>query len=251
MEQRRKFISFDYAIRLFLRNRISFEVLEGFLSEVMEEKILVKNIRKSDCGDGYQTDTSIIVDIIAEDETFGEIFIELSYMSEYDFRYSMKSRERKTINERIVQTPDFKNVKWAYSINIIPFDLGKGKDYVYHTEISFTGLHTKGELKLPSSKCLTKGLDIGYHHPEYYLLEVNNFDDEVKDKLDEWIYFLKNNIIEDKFKAKGLEKAREVLDINNLTPEEREEYDRLIDIHNRNMDIVALKREQKGKEKKK
>nr|VFK19769.1 MAG: conserved hypothetical protein (putative transposase or invertase) [Candidatus Kentron sp. LPFa]VFK34161.1 MAG: conserved hypothetical protein (putative transposase or invertase) [Candidatus Kentron sp. LPFa] len=62
-------------------------------------------------------------------------------------------------------------------------------------------------------------------YPEYYLLKINRFDDIARDTLDEWIYFLKNEEIEDTFQAKGLKKAKEILDIMNLSEEERLGYE--------------------------
>jgi predicted transposase/invertase (TIGR01784 family) len=61
--------------------------------------------------------------------------------------------------------------------------------------------------------------------PEYYLIRINNFDDIAKDSLDEWIYFLKNEEIKDSFKAKGLEKAKEVLDYLKCSDAEKREYE--------------------------
>jgi hypothetical protein len=54
---------------------------------------------------------------------------------------------------------------------------------------------------------------------------VTNFDDVAKTKLDEWIYFLKNDRIKPEFSAQGLSKAREILDYSRLSPEEKAEYD--------------------------
>jgi hypothetical protein len=236
----RVLISFDYAIRLFLRNRISFEILEGFLSELLKFDVSIKSIRKSECTDKRRTREFNIVDIFAADETGDIIFIELLYMTEYDFQYYTLFGKRKTMKERIIMTPEYKNdVKRIYSINIMLFDFGEGEDYIYHSEINFTGLYMKDELQVSSPKCLTTGLDLGRLSPEYYILKVNNFEDEVEDTLDEWIYFLKNNVVKDEFKAKGLEKASEVFDINNLTPEEREEYNRLSDIRASESDALA------------
>jgi len=53
-------------------------------------------------------------------------------------------------------------------------------------------------------------------YPEYYLLKINQFDDVARDPLDEWIYSLKNEEIREGFHAKGLAKAKEVLDIMHL-----------------------------------
>ena len=50
-----------------------------------------------------------------------------------------------------------------------------------------------------------------------------------KDTLDEWIYFLKNEKIEDTFKAKGLQKAKEQLDMLKLPEDERLAYNRYVD----------------------
>jgi seryl-tRNA synthetase len=54
---------------------------------------------------------------------------------------------------------------------------------------------------------------------------VEDFDNVAKDSLDEWIYFLKNNVIPEEFTAKGLPEAREVLQYDDLSEKEKKEYD--------------------------
>ena len=61
-------------------------------------------------------------------------------------------------------------------------------------------------------------------YPEYYIIKVNRFNDVAKDTLDEWIYYLKNNRINDEFTAKGLNKAREILAFDILSEEEQKQY---------------------------
>ncbi|MDR2562544.1 MAG: hypothetical protein LBC98_01230, partial [Prevotellaceae bacterium] len=48
--------------------------------------------------------------------------------------------------------------------------------------------------------------------------------DLAKDSLDEWIYYLKNDVILDNFRAKGLPEAREILKVDALSKEERAAY---------------------------
>lgn len=60
--------------------------------------------------------------------------------------------------------------------------------------------------------------------PEYYLLCVNNFDKLAKNNLDEWIDFLKNGKIKDDTKAPGLAKAKNCLDVDKLSTDERKDY---------------------------
>ncbi|MDR1022413.1 MAG: hypothetical protein LBL94_03955, partial [Prevotellaceae bacterium] len=65
------------------------------------------------------------------------------------------------------------------------------------------------------------------------------FNGVAKDTLDEWIYFLKHNAIKDEFRAKGLMKARDALQRENLTESERREYDYLQRIRSENRSAVA------------
>ena len=53
-----------------------------------------------------------------------------------------------------------------------------------------------------------------------------SFQDIAKSTLDEWIYFLKNEEIKTQFKAKGLDKAKEALDVMKLEDKDRAVYKR-------------------------
>jgi predicted transposase/invertase (TIGR01784 family) len=55
---------------------------------------------------------------------------------------------------------------------------------------------------------------------------VNQFDDIARDRLDEWIYFLKNEEIKDDFTAQGLQEAKTKLDVMKLAEAERRAYER-------------------------
>ena len=116
-----------------------------------------------------------------------------------------------------------------YSVNIVHFGLD-GDDYIYRGFTNFKGLHTNNELQLTAAqqKLYSKTV-VGEIFPEYYIISVRGFNNVAKDTLDEWIYYLKNNRIEDHFTAQGLDKAKEVLLFDNLTPEEQEAYLRDID----------------------
>jgi hypothetical protein len=125
------------------------------------------------------------------------------------------------------------------------FDLGQGDDYIYHGKTHFTGLHKKDELRLSETQRRVFGKEVaGDIYPEYYILKVNNFDDRMKDRLDEWIYFLKHNAVKDEFKAKGLDKARKILDRDNLTPEERKTYEYVQDLRSENLSFIASSKDE-------
>jgi predicted transposase/invertase (TIGR01784 family) len=113
------------------------------------------------------------------------------------------------------------------SISILYFDLGKGEDYVYRGKTSFYGIHKHDELELSEEQQNALGREsVEELYPEFYLIKVKQFDDVAKDRLDEWIYFLKNEEIKDDFSAMGLQKAKQVLNILKLSDQERTEYER-------------------------
>jgi predicted transposase/invertase (TIGR01784 family) len=112
-------------------------------------------------------------------------------------------------------------------VNIVYFALGQGEDYIYYGKTIFKGIHTNDTLQ-PSFKQQEDFniKEISDIYPEYYILRVNKFNDIAKNSLDEWIYFLKNEEIKTNFKAKGLDKAKETLDIMKLEDKERTIYKR-------------------------
>ena len=61
--------------------------------------------------------------------------------------------------------------------------------------------------------------------PEYYLIKVNQFNQKIKDNLDEWIYLLKNSSVQENFQAKGIKAAEEKLHVMKLNDKERAVYD--------------------------
>jgi hypothetical protein len=71
------------------------------------------------------------------------------------------------------------------------------EDYVYVGRTTFHGLHKTDALTLsPQQQSLFPERSLaGELFPEYYLIKVNRFDDIARDRLDEWIYFLKHEEI--------------------------------------------------------
>jgi predicted transposase/invertase (TIGR01784 family) len=136
----------------------------------------------------------------------------------------------KALTENLSLGQAYSEIKKIISINIVYFDLGQGKDYVYKGITNFEGLHQKDILQLSTKQKMTFAKENVYDiFPEYYIIKVNQFDDIAKDTLDEWIYFLKNSEVKDEFSAKGLAEAKDVLDIMRLDKEQQYGYNRYLD----------------------
>ena len=226
-----KHIRFDWAIKKLLRNKANFEILEGFFSELLMEDIFVQEILESESNKEVQEDKFNRVDILVKNHKGELMLIEVQNENENDYFHRMNYGQAKLISEHLFEGNKYAEIKKVYSINIVYFDLGQGSDYIYIGETVFRGMHDHDVLKLSEKQkelySLEKPSDI---FATYYLLRLKNFDGEPEDTLDEWVYFLKNSRIKDDFKAKGLQKAKEAMRLDDLSPEEREAYENYIKI---------------------
>jgi hypothetical protein len=119
--------------------------------------------------------------------------------------------------------------------------LAKGKDYLYYGKTIFQGQNEEDEIfELSTLQQKQFGVDnIHQIFPEYFVIRVNKFKDKTKNRIDEWIYFLKNEMIKDDFKAKGLDKAKKTLDVMKLEDKDRLIYNRKLE--NRSLEKSLFK----------
>jgi predicted transposase/invertase (TIGR01784 family) len=222
----RKLISFDWAIKKILRSKANFGILEGFLSELLFTDITILEVLESESNQELENSKSNRVDIKVTDSEKRILIIEIQYSRELDYLQRILFASSKVISEHLPKGAAYSEVSKVISINILYFDFGKGDDYIYHGTTHFIGLHNNSELELSAEqKRLYKSETIADIYPEYYLIEIRNFNDIAKDTLDEWIYFLKNETIEENFTAKGLKQAQETLDVLKMNEAERVAYE--------------------------
>ena len=124
----------------------------------------------------------------------------------------------------------YKDVKKVYSINIIYFDLGKGKDYLYHGTTTFRGVFQNDVLDIVKrERDFIDSEDVAHRvsgniFPEYYLIRVNQFNEVATTPIEEWIDFLKQGQIKRDTQTPGLQEAREKLRVARMSDKERQEY---------------------------
>ncbi len=226
----RKLVSFDWAVKKLLRSKANFEVLEGFLSELLFDDIKILEVLESETNQDSEADKFNRVDIKVRNSKEEILMIEVQFNNELDFFQRILHSSSKTICEHIGKADPYSKVVKVISINIVYFDLGEGDDYIYQGKTVFNGFHNKTALKLnlKQKKTFKKEYPSDIF-PEFYIIKVKNFNDMAKSTLDEWIYLFKNSAIKSNFKAKGIQKAGKVLDEMKMSKEERLAYDRFID----------------------
>lgn len=222
----KKLIRFDWAMKKMLRHKANFAILEGFLTELLEEDVRIKQILESEGNKEGEDDKFNRVDILVENHKGELVIIEVQNTQEYDYFHRMLFGAAKAITEHIKETQAYAHVKKVISITIAYFDLGQGKDYVYHGTTVFKGIHKGDVLGLSDRQMeVYNKLQVHEIYPEFWVIKTGKFRNKINNKLDEWIFFLKNAEIKPTFSAKGLREANEKLDTMKLPEKERKAYD--------------------------
>ena len=252
MEQKDRYIRFDWAAKRLLRNKANFGVLEGFLTVLLGENIRILEILESESNQLSPEDKFNRVDIKARNSKDEIIIVEIQNTREIYYLERILYGVAKTITEHIGLGRIYSDVKKVYSISILYFDIGQGNDYLYHGQNTFVGVHTGDFLQVTTKE---KGVIVrklpAEIFPEYFLIRVNEFNKSAVTPLEEWIEYLKTGIIHPDTKVPGLEEARRKLIYYNLEPAERQAYDRHIDAIMIQNDVLGTAREeglQEGRE---
>lgn len=227
VKQQRRLVSFDWAIKRLLRSKANFDILEGFLSELLKDDIKILSLLESESNRDFARQKANRLDLKVANGKNEIIIIEIQYEHEYDYFQRILFSASMAVTEHLAEGSAYSDVVKVISINILYFDLGHGEDYIYRGQTVFTGLNRHDELTLSrEQQLLYKQASPREIFPEYYLIKVNNFNNVARNTLDEWIYFLKNEEIKPGFKARGLQQAKKRLDIMKLSEAERLDYRR-------------------------
>ncbi len=225
----RDLVRFDWAMKKLLRRKTNFDILEGFLTELLSQEIKIVQILESESNQETENDKHNRVDILVQDEKGDLVIIEVQNSKQYDYFHRILYGTSKVIAEYMSQGDPYADVRKVISITIAYFDLGQGEDYVYHGTNVFRGIHKDDVLALADQQIELYNRAVVHEiFPEYWVIKVDQFDDRVKDRLDEWIYFFKNSEIKKDFSAKGLKEASERLVEMYLNDQEAREYKRYL-----------------------
>ena len=224
------YIRFDWAMKRLLRDKANYAVLEGLITTLLGERIVIQKLLESESNQESEYDKYNRVDLLAENEK-GELFlVEIQNNDEYAYFQRMLFGTSKLVTEYIHRGEGYENIRKIYSINIVYFNLGNGTDVVYHGKTEFHGIHNGELLSLsPFQQQKFKVDAVSDLYPEYYILKVNDFNRWSKVPLEQWIYFLNTGEIPDDATAPGLEEAREKLKLASMSKEELAAYYRHLD----------------------
>lgn len=152
MEQQDRYIRFDWAVKRLLRQKANFDVLEGFLTVLLGEEVKIIELLESESNQQSADDKFNRVDIKAKNSKDEIIIVEIQNTRELYYLERILYGVAKAITEHISLGERYYEVKKIYSISILYFDIGKGNDYLYHGQNSFTGVHTGDRLEVTTKR---------------------------------------------------------------------------------------------------
>ncbi len=235
MSDTQKVIRFDWAIKNMLRAKSNFDILEGFLSALLKERVTVVQLLESESNQERERQKYNRVDIMIRAADGRHMIIEVQTESERDYLERLMFGTSKIIVDNMELGRPFGEIRKVISVSILYFNLGRGDDYLFHGSTKFTGVHTGKPLKLrkryqiSGDKHAFRIWDVEKElFPEYYLINVERFGNDVRSDLDEWIYMLKNERVPEEFSSHNIDRAREKLSLLRMGDAERRSYEKYI-----------------------
>ena len=247
----RTIISLDYAIKTVLRDKANFDVLSGFLTELLEKPVEVLELLESEGNIESPNSKINRLDLKAKLSNAEFAVFEIQFLDQIDFLGKILFNACKAVVEQVAKGKPF-DIKKVYSVNIAYCDvIAKDikKEYLFRANLSkFQGTHF--DECIPFSQNLNPEKPANDLHPEYFMILPNKFDEQMRGKFDEWIYALKKSTVRNDFTAAGLQAVAEKLDVLKMTEEQRTTYNKYQEAIANEQSILRtaeLKGEAKGK----
>lgn len=225
------YIRFDWAMKRLLRNKSNYVIIEGLLSTILSKTVTILQVIDTKPYADDDICERFRVDLLIVDSEGNEALIEIQNNNEYAYYqrtiFGLSKLITNVVNNR---GEGYENVRKVYSVNIVYFSLGHGKDFVYHGKAEFRGIHEGDLLELsPFQKQTFKVDEVSQLYPEYYILKVNDFNRVAKSPLEEWIYYLNTGEVPDNATAPGLDTVKSQLKLDRMSQDDLKAYYRHLD----------------------
>src|SRR5271156_4962474 len=125
-----RLVRFDWAIKYLLRNKANFDILEGFLSELLKTQITIETVLESESNKNHAEDKFNRVDLFVKTAENKHIIVEVQCSSEWDYLSRILYGTSKVVCEYLREGDPYKNIGKVISVSIVFFNLGAGEDYL-------------------------------------------------------------------------------------------------------------------------
>ena len=225
---RKTLVFFDYAIKFLLKDRSGYEIVEGFISSLLQSEgygpVKIKTLLESESNREEGSLKKSVADVVVEDEQGNNYIVEIERSFTETFIHKACFNSSRLIVDSVKGGADFSTIKKIFHITILYFEWNQMKTPVYHAQMVANEVGSRTPLDLEFFD--TKGNKFEVHNvfPEFFFICVPLFNDVIKQELDEWLYVMKNSEIKDDFKSPYMKQVEERLSILKMNQEERYAY---------------------------
>ncbi len=219
-------ISFDYAMKYILRDKSDYSIIEGFLSALLAtanyKPVKVKALLETESNKDEKRGKRVLADMVVEDTDGVQYIIEIERNEKYNFMHKACFSSSRVIVDSIGQAQDYSKIVKVIHISLLYFDIGGSS--LYHGKTIIRDVNGGEKLKLHLKRESGSTYDLVDILPEYFLISIPAFHDEIHRSIDEWLYMMKHEAIKDDFKEKYIKLAAERLSFLKMSVEEQADY---------------------------
>ena len=121
MSKPQQLVSFDWAIKRLLRNKASFTIFEGFLSELLRDDIKIKSLLESESNRETKDDRSNRVDMLVENKIGELIIVEIQRETEYDYLQRILFGASKLLVEYMKKSMPYSKIRKITELSSTPY----------------------------------------------------------------------------------------------------------------------------------
>ena len=222
-------VSFDFAIKYLLKNKGDFQIVEGFISALLEafgyKPVKIKAVLDAESNKEEGKLKQSIADVVVADEQDTKYIVEIDRSYTSSFLYKACFNTRRLVVDSISTKENFSTIKKIFHINLLYFIPKNMETPLYHGKVLFKNLVGSGPLDIHISDLGGQIFDAHHVLPEYFVISIPSFNDVIKQEIDEWLYVMKYSEVREDFHSPYMSQVAERLSVLKLSSEERSFYD--------------------------
>ena len=225
----RRIISFDYAIKYLLRDKADYDIVEGFISALLNAynlpSVKINALLESESNKEHDLAKRSLADLIVEDQDKNKYIVEIERSRSENFMEKSCFNTSRMVVDSISKGVEYNDIKKIFHITILYFTPSYMNKPTAHGKVVFHEEDTEHPMHI---RIIDKGngamYDAGNVFPEYFIISVPLFEGKIRKDLDEWLYVMKESEIRSDFKSPYMKKVAEKLGVLKMLGEERDNY---------------------------
>jgi predicted transposase/invertase (TIGR01784 family) len=222
-------ISFDYAIKYLLKDKRDFDIIEGFISALLNtvgySDVKIAALLDTESNKESSKAKRSLADLVVEDKAHHKYVVEIERNVHPHFIHKACFNTSRLLVDTLGEGQDYGQILKIFHISLLYFPIGEGSGVAYHGKTLIREVTTGEKLTLHITDPATNQVyDATGVLPEYFYISIPSFNDRLEKELDEWLYVMKHDEVHKNSRSKYMKKIAKKLSVLKMTDEERVDY---------------------------